>query len=267
MDGSTIIEVGQTEKRIYTYPIVSSNAAVYPTYELTSTLNDAEVVSVETSKKNKKNQFKELSVQEAHNYLLVNFDDNLTWRNTLKLRSEFPYYGGTEHHSPWRYQHKDIPFTNESIEIQRERIRLICDYEYDSLVTLNEQLTEQMNNFKSNYNSPSVEQLSATLSMFPELNNGGMHYRQAILDQVIEQNPETYFAYMETITEKRTPYYWQLDKAHLKLIKHSKTKSPIKGEIRSFKIGNHFANAGIITLSAAVNAAFIGGIVYLIRLL
>src|SRR6218665_1244660 len=268
MNGTTIIEIGNAEKRIYQYPIVTSNTFQRRTYELIKVVSLADEPSIDPTKQKRKKRFKEISLEDARYYLLNRYEDNKIDNNSLKLGEEFPYVDVYRHHEMLvGYQNASYKPTNEPIEHQRKQIRLNCSREYDSLVIVHQKYTNEVNQFKLRHDVSSLEDIITTLSSLPAIENGGGLYTKAILDEVIEKNPEMYFTYMETVTEERTNYYWRLDKEHLRIIKKTKTKSPVKGEIRSFKTKNNLITAGIITLSTAIDAAFIGGIVYLIKLL
>jgi hypothetical protein len=216
----------------------------------------------------KKDRFVEISVETAKELLLIDYDDNQALNNSYKLREQFQYAVPERNHGFFYYQRSRYVPTNEPFEYQREQIRLKGAREYDSLVSAHTTYMIYVSDYIENDDFKSLGSLQFILAQFPALDNGGALYHKAVLDDVVENDPELYFTYMETIDEsRRSHYFWLLDKEHTRILKNTKTKSPVKGEMRSFKLKNNLVSMGIITLAVAVDAAFIGGIVYLITLL
>ena len=273
-NGRIIVELGQTRERIYEYRIQSSNYPSLSIYDLIREIDLKHEPPYElVSGRKKRDQFAEISSTEARKLLIGGFVKAQRGSMEDKLNEQFNFFHRYFTRPSYYYAVTNTCSVYESdnfeIDVEAQR-KLILDYyqkEYDSLRIVHGKYNALVEDFLKNEQPITQERSIQLLNELPNLQSRNGSYQAVALQYILSKDPEIYFNYIESLQIPHKLYFNIPNAEQMKTIRRMRSDSPIRKELIKFRRGQNVQNAGVIALSTVIDAAFIGGIVYLIRLL
>ncbi len=258
---STIYEVRDGIVYTYVYTVYPSNMNKNGEYEFkgSSTIQEGFATKV-----------KPISTNSVYYDLLHNYVKNKEHEMLVELHKSFPncpLYSVYVMNRGYYYDMLRWSNNKERVEDQRRQIDALIKLKYDSLYLAHSNIKVKTDAYLETVGHTDLKSFQNFNYSIPDSNGLKRSYMNQVLKSLIEQQPEIYFQFLETIQDERERghYYFSLDRKHYHLLKDHDSRSPIKKEMIKYRRRNNWGSAGILTGTVAFYSGLTVGIIYLVR--
>lgn len=271
--GNQLIELTSEVERFYTREIQPSTAYNFYGYILKEERVLSETEFFDPLAGKKKVRYTEISAGKARELLLINYIQDHQRSIEQQLSHNFPYYQQyytrSYHYYATSSTCSNYPLQDSlgDILVQRNAIDIYYQREYDSLVVVHQQYNNLVTEFISRKEVPTYESTQQVLAQIPNLQARNGSYEAAILNYVIQKNPEIFYAHVTASDQAHSQYFMVPDAQGMKKVKQTKSSSPIRKELIKYRRKQNWIGAAVVTGAVVIDVAIIGGIVYLIKVI
>lgn len=271
---NSVIELTPTFERFYELENQTSNAYPLRTYSLNEErdLREEEVFDPLAGKK--KQRYQEISAKDAKKILLVDYISAHQRAIESQLAEKFNYFRGYFVSKSYYYfavsntcstfQLKD---TLSDVNTQRAQIDAYYSHEFDSLSLVHAHYNTLVSDFLASQEPLTYARTQQLLDQLPTMESLSGSYEATVLHEVVKQDPEIYYTYLASFEQTSKNYFMLPDSEGMKKVKRTESTSPIRKELIKYRRKQNWTTAAVLTGAVIIDAAVIGGIVYLITLL